>query len=125
VQTAKAVPAAGEAAAAGEPVPACDRVLHGSLSLTSSKHILRGHVTDRAIKAHGVVVIHVALNQAPGILQGQRCQWPDTLAFKRFVPAFEFSLGVSCQLRHNVTLKDDDSVLLILIIPGTDANLNC
>lgn len=35
------------------------------------------------------------------------------------------SLGVSCQLRHNVTLKDNDSVSFILIIPGTEANLNC
>jgi hypothetical protein len=34
-------------------------------------------------------------------------------------------LGVSCQLRHNVTLKDNDSVSFIPIIPGTDANLNC
>src|SRR5229473_772436 len=62
------------------------------LSLTSGEHILRGHVTDRAMQAHGVVVIHVALNQAPGILQGQRCQWPDTLAFKRLVPAFELAI---------------------------------
>ena len=31
-------------------------------------------------------------------------------------------LGVSCQLRHNVTLKDNDSVSFIPIIPGTDAN---
>ena len=30
VQTAMAVPAGGEVAAAGEPVPTCDRVLHGS-----------------------------------------------------------------------------------------------
>src|SRR5438876_10003647 len=62
------------------------------LSLTSGDHILRGHVTDRAMQAHGVVAIHLALNQAPGILQGQRCQWPDTLACKRFVPAFELSI---------------------------------
>jgi len=62
------------------------------LSLTSGEHILLGHLTDRAMQAHGVVVIHVALNQAPGILQGQRCQWPDTLACKRFVPAFELSI---------------------------------
>jgi hypothetical protein len=41
------------------------------------------------------------------------------------VPSFQFSVGVSCQLRHNVTLKDNDSVSFIPIIPGTDANLNC
>jgi hypothetical protein len=41
------------------------------------------------------------------------------------VPAFQLSVGVSCQLRHNVTLKDNDSVSFIPIIPGTDANLNC
>jgi hypothetical protein len=88
------------------------------LSLTSGEHILRGHVTDRAMQAHGVVVIHVALNQAPGILQGQRCQWPDTLAFKRFVPAFEFSIRLGLRLRLHVTLEDDSFVSLMPFIPG-------
>ena len=43
----------------------------------------------------------------------------------RAVVALHPSLGVSCQLRRNVTLKDNDSESFILIIPGTDANLNC
>src|SRR5437016_4389130 len=43
----------------------------------------------------------------------------------RAIASFSSAFGVSCQLRHHVTLKDDDSVSFILIIPGTDANLNC
>jgi hypothetical protein len=74
------------------------------LSLSSRQHILRRHVTDRAVQAHGVVVIYVELNQVPGILQGQRCERPDALAFLtpvqgkrvgRFGPLFKLSLAKS------------------------------
>jgi len=96
-----------------------------NLRLSSRQHILRRHIPDRAVQTHRVVAIHVALNQAARILQGQRRERPNAFAFQRFVPSFQFSFGVSCQLRHNVTLKDNDSVSFIPIIPGTDANLNC
>jgi hypothetical protein len=39
--------------------------------------------------------------------------------------SLDLSLGVSRQLRHYETLKDNDSVSFILIIPGTDVSLNC
>ena len=39
--------------------------------------------------------------------------------------ALDVALGVSRQLRHFETLKDNDSVSFILIIPGTDVSLNC
>ena len=51
------------------------------LSLSSGEHIVRRHVADGAVQAHGVVVIHVGLNQAPRIFPGQRCQRPNALAF--------------------------------------------
>jgi hypothetical protein len=41
------------------------------------------------------------------------------------VDSLHTSLGVSRQLRHYETLKDNDSVSFILIIPGTDVSLNC
>ena len=47
------------------------------------------------------------------------------LLLQRAMHALVSPVGVSCQLRHNVTLKDNDSVSFIPIIPGTDANLNC
>jgi hypothetical protein len=39
--------------------------------------------------------------------------------------ALDAAFGVSRRLRHYETLKDNDSVSFILIIPGTDASLNC
>ena len=95
------------------------------LDLPSGEPILRCHITDGAVQSYRVVVIHIELNQAARIFHRQRGQWPDALLFERLMPAFDFPIGVSCQLRHNVTSKDNDSVSFILIIPGTDANLNC
>src|SRR5450759_3865363 len=63
-----------------------------NLGLSSSQHILRRHIADRAVQANGVVAIHVALNQAACIFQRERGQRPDTLLFERLVPALDFSV---------------------------------
>ena len=89
------------------------------------EHVVRRHVPDRAVQPDKVIVIHILLNQAFRIFQRQGRSLPNAFPFQRLVPALELPVGVSCQLRHNVTLKDNDSVSFIPIIPGTDANLNC
>src|SRR5215471_10341792 len=38
--------------------------------LLSDEHVLRCHIADRAVQTDGVVVIHVALYQAPPIFRG-------------------------------------------------------
>src|SRR5450759_3022303 len=63
-----------------------------NLGLSSSQHILRRHIADRAVQANGVVAIHVALNLAACIFQRERGQRPDTLLFERLVPALDFSV---------------------------------
>ena len=96
-----------------------------NLVLASGEHVLRSDVADGTVQADVVVMFDVALHHSKRIVQRKRCSWPDTLALERLVPALDFPVGVSCQLRHNVTLKGNDSMSFILIIPGTDANLNC
>ena len=51
------------------------------LRLSASEHIVRRHITDGAVQTHGVVVIHVGLNQAQRIFPGQRCAGPDAFGF--------------------------------------------
>ncbi len=52
-----------------------------NLRLSPGKHIVRRHITDGAVQAYGVVVIHVGLNQAQRIFLGQRCAGPNALGF--------------------------------------------
>jgi hypothetical protein len=40
---------------------------------------VRRHIADGTVQAHGVVVIHVGLNQTYRIFPGQRCTGPDAL----------------------------------------------
>ena len=96
-----------------------------NLLLVPGEHVLWSDVADGTVQANVVVMLHITLYQAPCIFQRQRRSRPNALAFQRLVPALNLAVGVSCQLRHNVTLKDNDSVSFIPIIPGTDANLNC
>ena len=48
-----------------------------NLGLASGDHILRRHISDGAVQSHGVVVIHVGLNQALGIFPGKRRARPN------------------------------------------------
>ena len=34
-----------------------------NFSLSTGEHVVRSHITDGAVQAHGVVVVHVGLNQ--------------------------------------------------------------
>ncbi len=52
-----------------------------NLGLSSGEHIVRRHIADGTVQTHGVVVIHVGLNQAQRIFPGQRCAGPDALRF--------------------------------------------
>ena len=45
-----------------------------NLRLSPGKHIVRRHITDGAVQAYGVVVIHVGLNQAQRIFLGMSVQ---------------------------------------------------
>jgi hypothetical protein len=95
------------------------------LLLTPRQHVLRRDVAGGTVQADVVVMLHVALDQTPCTFQRQRRSRPNALAFQRLVPALNLAVGVSRQLRHYETLKDNDSVSFILIIPGTDVSLNC
>jgi len=79
------------------------------LCLSTQEHIVRRHITNRTVQAHVVVTIDVALNQTPGIFQGERGKGPDTLAFQRLVPALQFAIGLSIQMRRIATLRIDVS----------------
>ena len=74
------------------------------LRLTPSQHVGRRNKSNRAVQAHGVVVVHILLNQPPRILRRQRRSRPDTLALQRFVPALQFPVGLSCQLQRIPTV---------------------
>ena len=51
------------------------------LGLSASEHIVRRHIADGTVQAHGVVVIHVVLNQASCIFPVQWCKGPKALRF--------------------------------------------
>ena len=57
------------------------------LGLTVGLHVLRSNEADRAVQTHGVVVIDVALGQAPRILQRQRRSRTDAFRLQGLVPA--------------------------------------
>ena len=48
-----------------------------NLGLALSEHIVRRHISDGAVQAHRVVVIHVSLNQAHRVFFRQRRAGPD------------------------------------------------
>ena len=86
------------------------------LRLSPGEHVLRRDVADGAVQAHGVVVVHVALNQTPRIFQRQRRSRPDALRFERFVPAFDFPvrlriIGRGSHVRH---ARDANELLEVL-----------
>jgi hypothetical protein len=41
------------------------------LGLSPGEHIVRRHITNAAVQAYGIVVIHLGLNQAQRIFPGQ------------------------------------------------------
>ena len=49
--------------------------------LSTSEHVVRCHIADGAVQAHGVVVVHVGLNQTQRVFSRQRCTWTDALGF--------------------------------------------
>ena len=79
------------------------------LGLAPQQPVLRGYIADRAVQPHRVVTIHLGLDQAPGIVRRQRCQRPNALLFQRLVPAFDFSVGMSSQMRRIETIRSDVS----------------
>ena len=92
------------------------------LSLTPREHVLRRDVADGAVQADVVVMLHVALHQTPGIVQLQRRSRLDALSFERFVPTFDFPVGLHCQLHLHVTLQGDDFESSIPTTPGSDGS---
>ena len=60
-----------------------------NFGLPAGEHILRRHIADGAVQAHGVAVLHVGLHQAQCIFPRQRCAGPNALRFERFVPALQ------------------------------------
>jgi hypothetical protein len=58
----------------------------------SGQHVSRSDESDRAVQPHGIVVFHVALDQAPRILRRQWRSGADAFSFERFVPALDFSI---------------------------------
>lgn len=73
------------------------------LMLTPGQHVLRRDVADRTVQACVVVMLDVALQQAPRIFQRQWRSWPDALSFERFVSAFV--LIARLRIRHGVVLR--------------------
>ena len=51
------------------------------LGLWPGEHIVRRDIADGPVKAHGVVVIHVVLNQTQCIFPGQWCKGANALRF--------------------------------------------
>ncbi len=70
--------AGGDSAVAVWPLPACGR-FRVDLLLPPRQHVLRRDIADGAVQADAVVVIHVALDQTPRIVERQRRSGPDAL----------------------------------------------
>src|ERR1017187_427497 len=62
------------------------------LRLPPRHHVRRRDEADGAVQSHGIVVVHILLNQAPRVLLRQRRSGPNALRLERFVPAFNFSV---------------------------------
>src|SRR5450432_3603879 len=75
------------------------------LRLTAGQHVSGCNESNRAVQAHGVVVVHVLLYQPPRIFRRQRRARPDALALQRFVPALQLPVrlrvvGRRSHMRH-------------------------
>jgi hypothetical protein len=93
-------PAGGGFAAAGVPLPACDRGRYGSLAGGPPACLPRDK-SNGAVQAHGVVVIHVLFNQLARILFRQRCPWADAFSFERLVPTLDLAIGLRIVRRRS------------------------
>ena len=63
-----------------------------NLLLMPGEHVLRRHVTDRAVQPEIVVSVHILLNQAFCIFQRQRRPRSNAFAFQRLVPTFQLAI---------------------------------
>src|SRR5262249_34984271 len=83
-----------EFAVASEPPPTSGRAPH-DLLLAPGQHILRCDVARGAVQPVVVVVVHVILHQASGIIERQRRSRPDALPFERLCQRsiFPFDCG--------------------------------
>ena len=72
-----------------------------NFGLPAGEHILRRHIADGAVQAHGVVVLHVGLHQAQCIFPRQRCAGPNALRFERLVPARQLAVGLRIVRRRS------------------------
>ena len=52
-----------------------------NFALSAGEHVVRRHIADRAVQAHGVVMLYVGLNQAYGVFPRQRGARADALGF--------------------------------------------
>src|SRR5271169_527429 len=64
------------------------------LGLAPRQHICWRDKSNGAVQTHSVVVLDVFLDQLLAILRRQRRARPDALSFERFVPAFDFAVGL-------------------------------
>src|SRR5215212_9174314 len=62
------------------------------LHLSPVLHICRRDKSDGTVQAHGIVVLHVLLDQLLTILFGQRGARPYAFSFERFVPPFDLTV---------------------------------
>src|SRR5215813_1011594 len=76
-------------------------VVAGSMDLylSPSQHILRRHIADRAVQAHGVVVLHITLDQTPRIVQSQWRKRPNAFPLERLVPTFDLAIRLRIKRR--------------------------
>ena len=85
----------------------------------AGEHVCGRDIADGAVQAHVVVVIDVVADQAPRIVQRQRRAGPDAFLFERFVPAFDFAVGLRIIRRgaHVRHARDADE---LLEVPGDE-----
>ncbi len=66
---------------------------------TSQQVILRGDITDGAMKTHYVVVGHIGRHQPPRLAQGDGALGEDALTFERLVPTFQLPVALRIEGR--------------------------
>jgi len=61
---------------------------------SGGEFILGGDIANGAVQADVVVVFDVIGDDASGVVEGEWHQGPDAIALERFVPAFDFAVGL-------------------------------
>jgi hypothetical protein len=86
-----------------------------NLLLMPDEHVLRRHVTDRAVQPEIVVSVHILLNQAFCIFQRQRRPRSNAFAFQRLVPTFQLAIRLRVVRRGSYVRHARDAPLQRLL----------